>query len=71
AVGFWGSPRDIASQWKIDRVFEPRISRDEAQTRRNRWSQALDRARSWETPPTRVRRPRRPLAGVKKARRDR
>ena len=71
AVGFWGSPRDIASQWKIDRVFEPRISRDEAQARRSRWSQALDRARSWETPPTRVRRPRKPLAGRKKAGRDR
>jgi glycerol kinase len=52
AVGFWGSPDDIASQWKIDRVFEPRMPRGQADELRGRWREALTRCRAWEKPST-------------------
>lgn len=46
--GFWNSLDEIAGIWKAERVFEPNMSRDEAATRRSRWSEALQRARNWE-----------------------
>lgn len=48
AVGFWKSPSAIAAQWKVEKVFEPRLSAARAQELRSRWNDALDRARSWE-----------------------
>jgi glycerol kinase len=48
AVGFWGSTDDLTHAWEIDRRFEPRMSADEAATRRRRWAKALQRARDWE-----------------------
>jgi len=52
AVGFWGSPDDIASQWTIDRVFEPRMPRGQADELRGHWREALTRCRAWEKPST-------------------
>lgn len=51
-VGFWKSPAAIASQWKVDRVFKPKISRDQALSLRQRWAEALERAKAWEQPET-------------------
>jgi glycerol kinase len=50
AVGFWSSFDEIHSIWKAERVFEPKMSADEAAMRRARWDQALERSRSWEKP---------------------
>ena len=50
AAGFWKSPSQVQSAWRADRVFEPTLSPDEAAYRRNRWSEALKRARQWEVP---------------------
>lgn len=48
AVGFWDSLEEIQSIWKSERVFEPRMSRDETDFRRSRWADALSRSRDWE-----------------------
>lgn len=41
-------PQEIwASQWKIDRRFEPVMSRSKAQELRERWTAAVSRARNW------------------------
>jgi glycerol kinase len=46
-VGFWRSPEELASNWQVERRFEPRMSRDEATGRLRRWSRAVERSRQW------------------------
>jgi glycerol kinase len=46
-VGFWSSPAEVAANWRAERRFEPRMSRDEADSRLRRWSQAVQRSRDW------------------------
>ena len=48
AVGFWSSIDEITGQWKVDRRFEPTISRSAAAELRARWTDALQRAKGWE-----------------------
>jgi len=48
-AGVW-SDGDLARLWKLDREFEPRMSRDEAGAMQARWREAVDRSRSWEKP---------------------
>ena len=47
AVGYWAGPEAIEAQWRAERIFEPSISRDEAQARMHRWSRAVERAKGW------------------------
>ena len=47
AVGFWQSLEEIARNWRVERCFEPSMSRDEAEKRLTRWSLAVERARGW------------------------
>ena len=47
---YWKNIDEIAQVWQTDRVFKPSMPADEVARRRNRWADALDRARSWETP---------------------
>jgi glycerol kinase len=46
AVGFW-SEGEVCGLAGVDRTFEPRMSADERESRRARWEQAVERARSW------------------------
>ncbi|MDF3019174.1 MAG: glpK [Steroidobacteraceae bacterium] len=46
-VGFWQSQEQLASLWRLDQRFEPRLSRDQVATRRARWHQAIERSRGW------------------------
>ncbi|WP_442507831.1 glycerol kinase GlpK [Novipirellula sp. SH528] len=48
ASGFWKDLDDIEDVWQTERVFTPSMSPEEAKTRRGRWADALERARSWE-----------------------
>ena len=48
AVGFWESPASIASQWKVERVFEPHMPPSQAAELRACWSDAVERAKAWE-----------------------
>lgn len=50
AVGFWKNPQEVASQWKIEKSFEPRMGNAQARELRTRWQEALARARNWEAP---------------------
>jgi glycerol kinase len=48
AVNFWSSVDEITGQWRIDRRFEPAMTRDTAAALRTRWSAAVERAKRWE-----------------------
>ena len=48
-AGLW-TEADLAGLWKLERDFEPRMSRDEADTMQSRWRRAVERSRSWERP---------------------
>jgi glycerol kinase len=48
AVGFWKNLPEVQAHWKIDKIFEPQMSRDQAAYLRSRWNNALNRAKDWE-----------------------
>jgi glycerol kinase len=45
-AGTWNDA-DLSGLWKLDREFEPKMSRDEADTLQQRWRDAVDRSRGW------------------------
>ncbi|MEN9676245.1 MAG: glycerol kinase [Verrucomicrobiota bacterium] len=47
AVGFWKNPQSIAAQWKVERTFEPKMPAARARELRERWNEAVQRARNW------------------------
>ena len=47
ACGFWSSTDQIASQWMIDKRFEPTLSDSARQAKLARWHQAVERAKGW------------------------
>src|SRR5438445_9809622 len=48
-AGVW-SDADLPQLWKLDREFEPRMSRDQADAMQSRWPRPLERSRAWELP---------------------
>lgn len=48
ATGYWKDRDEIRRAWKVDRIFEPQMSADEAAFLRNRWKKALERSKNWE-----------------------
>ncbi|HEV2475483.1 MAG TPA: glycerol kinase GlpK, partial [Candidatus Dormibacteraeota bacterium] len=46
-AGIWGEA-DLAQLWKLDREFEPSMSRDEAESMQSRWRRAVERSLQWE-----------------------
>ena len=46
-AGYWRSQAELAAQWRIERSFEPRISRDAASARLQTWARAVARSRDW------------------------
>jgi glycerol kinase len=48
AVGYWRNTAEIATQWKVDRRFEPAMKEDQRATMRATWTKALKRAQAWE-----------------------
>jgi glycerol kinase len=47
AVGYWKSADEIAENWQVDRRFEPAMAASQAATLRERWQDAVGRARGW------------------------
>jgi glycerol kinase len=45
-AGVWGES-DLSALWKLDREFEPKMSRDEADNLQARWRKAVERSRGW------------------------
>ncbi len=50
AVGYWKSREEIANQWQAERRFEPQLPTTQGRDLRRRWTEALDRAKEWDTP---------------------
>jgi glycerol kinase len=48
AVGYWKNVHSISRQWKVEKVFEPKMTRSRVEELRARWSEALERAKGWE-----------------------
>jgi glycerol kinase len=48
ATGYWSTPDDITANWQVDRRFEPRMSRDQVEAIRSRWTKGVGRAKDWE-----------------------
>jgi len=47
ATAVWRTSAEIAAQWQRERVFTPRMSRDEAKARLAGWLRAVERAKDW------------------------
>ena len=47
AAEFWRDQEEVAGQWRVERVFEPRMSADEREARYALWRRAVERARGW------------------------
>ena len=43
----WADENAVTERWKIDRVFEPRMSRDAAAARMTEWGRAVERCLHW------------------------
>jgi glycerol kinase len=50
AVGYWKNQQEVAAQWQMNRRFDPRMSRDQAQHLLAGWQKALSRAKNWAQP---------------------
>ena len=48
-AGVWNEG-DLGRLWKLDREFEPKMSRDQANATQAEWRRAVERSRSWERP---------------------
>lgn len=48
ATGVWKSDDAITTQWKVERRFEPQMPRGDAAALRDRWNEAVQRAKGWE-----------------------
>jgi glycerol kinase len=46
-AGVWAEG-DLARLWKLDREFEPTMSRDQADSMQSRWRRAVERSLQWE-----------------------
>ncbi|MCX7169464.1 MAG: glycerol kinase GlpK, partial [Proteobacteria bacterium] len=47
-AGVWRDLEALAEVWQLERVFEPRIPRDQAAERMSRWRDAVGRVGGWE-----------------------
>jgi glycerol kinase len=50
AVGYWEGLDDVASNWALDRRFEPSMSADQRASMLHGWHRAVDRSRRWIEP---------------------
>jgi glycerol kinase len=48
AVGYWKNIESISKQWKVEKVFEPKMPKSRVAELRSRWNEALSRAKDWE-----------------------
>jgi glycerol kinase len=46
-VDLWKSREELATHWQVQKRFEPRMDRKEAESRLARWREAVARARNW------------------------
>ncbi len=46
-VDLWKSRDELATHWKVDKRFEPRMNAPEREQRMTRWREAVGRSRNW------------------------
>jgi glycerol kinase len=49
AVGVWQDRDELAAQWQVDRRFEPSLVPGERERRYERWREAVERSKEWES----------------------
>jgi glycerol kinase len=49
-VDLWKSREEVAAHWKLERRFEPAMSRADAGEKMARWREAVGRSRNWAHP---------------------
>ena len=47
AVGYWKNIDSISKQWKVEKVFEPKMLHSQVDELRSRWNEALQRSKNW------------------------
>lgn len=47
ATGYWKNIDELRQVWQAERVFTPKMPREEVSRRRAHWHRALDRAKAW------------------------
>ena len=47
AVGFWQDSEELGAQWRVERAFEPGMSRDRVEGLLAGWRKAVGRAKNW------------------------
>ena len=47
AVGFWKGQDELASNWQVDRRFEPRMAASQREELYRGWKRAVERAKGW------------------------
>jgi len=47
ATGYWGSMDEIASQWGLDKKFEPSMEEEKARAYTAEWDRAVGRSKMW------------------------
>lgn len=47
ATGYWKSIEEIASLWQLDRTFNPNMPPETLQKMKEKWADAVERAKSW------------------------
>lgn len=46
-VGFWNNKDEVAKQWKVAKVFEPKMKEDKREELYNGWKRAVQRSLNW------------------------
>lgn len=46
-VGFWKDKEEVEQHWKLDRVFEPTMSKDQRESLYDGWQRAVQRSLDW------------------------
>jgi glycerol kinase len=49
-VGFWKSREEIATQWRVEKVFEPHMGEERREELYADWRRAVERSFRWEKP---------------------
>ena len=52
AIGYWKDQSALASQWQVERIFEPHMSAEHKEELKAGWAKALERAKAWATKDT-------------------
>jgi len=48
-AGVWSTDQELEKLWKLDRTFDPEMSRDQADTLQAAWRRAVERSKGWAT----------------------